>query len=271
LIDYHIKHINISYYKLVAMIPIHKCDKQRSSKSLVVLLSTVTLLIVLVGFLGTLSIVDGIISSAFAVADKKFDVDVEIEKDPIKRGDTQDITVTVRNDDTSKRVSDADVKLTVYPPESDATSAADETYDDGKAKFKVKIDDGAETGEYDVKVKVSKNGYDTKTVNTSFDLIKKHNHDGNDDDNGDGNGSAAAAAASASAASDGDASAASSSVATGDSSFSASAASAGSAAGVAASPSAAAAAGAAASGGSSAAPSSASPGGSSSAVVAVVD
>jgi hypothetical protein len=87
------------------MIPIHKCDKQRSSKSLVVFLSTVTLLI---------------------IADKKFDVDVEIEKDPIKR-DTQDITVTVRN---------ADVKLTVYPPESDATSETDETYDDGKAKFK---------------------------------------------------------------------------------------------------------------------------------------
>jgi hypothetical protein len=34
------------------MIPIHKCDKQRSSKSLVVLLSAVTLSIVLVGFLG---------------------------------------------------------------------------------------------------------------------------------------------------------------------------------------------------------------------------
>jgi 5-hydroxyisourate hydrolase-like protein (transthyretin family) len=274
LIHSHNNHINISYYKLFVkrikdMIPIHKCDKQQSSKSLVVFLSTVTLLIVLVGFLGTLSLPDVILSSAFAVADKKFDVDVDVEKDPIKRGDTQDITVTVRNDDTSKRVSDVDVKLTVYPPESDATSATDETDDNGNAKFKVKIDNGAETGEYDVKVKVSKNGYDTKTVNTSFDVIKKHNHDVNDDDNGDGKGSAVA---SASAASDRDASAASSSVATGGSSSSASAASAGSAAGVAASPSAAAAAaGAAASGGSSAAPSYASPGGSSSAVVAVVD
>lgn len=53
------------------------------------------------------------------------DIDVDIDEDPIKRGDTQDITVTVRNADTGKRVSDADVKLSVYPPDSDSTSATD--------------------------------------------------------------------------------------------------------------------------------------------------
>jgi hypothetical protein len=60
----------------------------------------------------------------------------------------------------------------------------------------VKIDDDAETGEYDVKIRVSKDGYDPKTVNTSFDVIKKHHDDNDDDKNGDGNGSVMASAAS---------------------------------------------------------------------------
>lgn len=195
---------------------------------------------------------NGLPSFAFA-ADKEFDIDVDIEKDSIKRGDTQDITVTVRNDDTGKRISDAEVRLTVYPPDSDSTSANDDTDDDGVAEFKVKIDDDAETGEYDVKIRVSKDGYDTKTVNTSFDVIKKHHHDDDDDD--DGNGSASAASASASA---GSSSAAAAAAASGSSA----------AAAAAASPSAAAAA-AAAAGGSSA--SSAASGGSSAVAVGVSD
>jgi len=184
------------------LISIHKYDKKQVSKSFSSAL-TISLLFALVGMLSASYLADGSNSTlpfAFA-ADKEFDIDVDIEKDPIKRGDTQDITVIVRNDDTGKRISDADVRLTVYPPDSDSTSATDDTDDDGKAKFKVKIDDDAETGEYDVKIRVSKNGYDTKTINTSFDVIKKHHHDDNNDDNdGDGTGSAAASTGSSSAA-----------------------------------------------------------------------
>lgn len=239
------------------LIFIHKYDKKQVSKSFSSTL-TISLLFALVGMLSTSYLADGSSSSrlpfAFA-ADKEFDIDVDIEKDPIKRGDTQDITVTVRNDDTGKRISDADVRLTVYPPDSDSTSATDDTDDDGKAKFEVKIDDDAETGEYDVKIRVSKNGYETKSVNTSFDVVKKHHHDDDDDDHndGDGNGSSAASAAAS----------------IGSSSAAAAAASGTSAASAAASLSAAAAAAAAAAGGSSA--SSAASGGSSASAVAVSD
>jgi 5-hydroxyisourate hydrolase-like protein (transthyretin family) len=180
---------------------LHKFDRQETEKSAKKHASSVSfslsLAAVTIGLLSVLIPLGGGISSVFA-SDKKFDIDIDIDEDPIKRGDTQDITVTVKNDDTGKKVSNAEVKLTVYPPDSDSTTATDET-DDGEAKFKVKIDDDAETGEYDVKVRVSKNGFDTKTVNTSFDVIKNH-HD-NDDNDGDGNSSAAASAASGSAAS----------------------------------------------------------------------
>ena len=234
------------------LISIHKYDKKQVSKSFSSAL-TISLLFALVGMLSVSYLANGSNSRlpfAFA-ADKEFDIDLDIEKDPIKRGDTQDITVTVRNDDTGKRISDADVRLTVYPPDSDSTSATDDTDDDGKAKFKVKIDDEAETGEYDVKIRVSKNGYDTKTINTSFDVITKHHHDDDDDNNGDGTGSAAASAAAS----------------TESSSAAAAAASGTSAASAAASLSAAAAA--AAAGGSSS--SSAASGGSSASAVAVSD
>ena len=115
----------------------------------------------------------------YAYAIEEFDIDVDVEDNEINRGDTQHITVTVFNDDTDNHVSDADVELTVYPPDSDLTSAEDETDDDGEATFDVEIDDNAETGTYDVDVKVSKDGYDTKTVSTSFDVVRSG--DDNDD------------------------------------------------------------------------------------------
>jgi 5-hydroxyisourate hydrolase-like protein (transthyretin family) len=140
-----------------------------------------------------------IFEQAYAV--KEFNIDVDIEDNEIKRGDTQHVTVTVLNDDTDNQVSDANVKLTVYPPDSDSTSAHDETDNNGEATFNVEIDDNAETGTYDVDIRVSKDGYDTKTVNTSFDVVKSS---GADDEDGDHNGStssSSSAAASASAAS----------------------------------------------------------------------
>src|ERR671919_126460 len=133
--------------------------------------------------------------SVYAI--EEFDIDVDVEDNEIRRGDTQHITVTAFNDDTDNRVSDADVKLTVYPPDSDSTSAEDESDNDGEATFDVKIDDNAETGTYDVDVRVSKDGYDTKTVSTSFDVVGSGDDNGNDnhDDNGDNNGSSSSAAA----------------------------------------------------------------------------
>jgi uncharacterized protein YfaS (alpha-2-macroglobulin family) len=93
---------------------------------------------------------------------EEFDIDIDVENNKIKGGDTQHITVTVSNDDTNNKVSDAKVRVTVDPPDSESSSATDETDNNWKARSDVKIDDNAETGEYDIDVRVSKNGYDTK-------------------------------------------------------------------------------------------------------------
>lgn len=124
-----------------------------------------------------------------AYAIKGFNIDVDIEDNKIKRGDTQHVTVTVINDDTDNRVSNANVKLTVFPLDGDPTSADDETDNNGEATFDVEIDNNAETGTYDVDIRVSKDGYDTKTVNASFDVVKSSGADDEDDEDENYNGS----------------------------------------------------------------------------------
>jgi hypothetical protein len=143
-----------------------------------------------------------VIKLAYAI--EEFDIDIDMEDNEIERGDTQHITVTVRNEDTNNRVSDADVRLTVDPPDSDSSSATDETNGDGEARFDVKIDDNAETGNYDVDIRVSKNGYDTETVSTSFDVIRADGDDRDSDRIGD-RSSVTVSASAAATASDGNA------------------------------------------------------------------
>src|SRR5512145_1468180 len=103
-------------------------------------------------------------------AAKDLNVKISVDDDEIDRGNTQKITVTVtENGNTNDEISGADVKLTVYPPETDSTTAKDETDEDGKANFDVKISDVAEYGTYEVEVKVSKDGFDSKTEDSSFE------------------------------------------------------------------------------------------------------
>jgi hypothetical protein len=84
------------------------------------------------------------------------------------------------------KISGADVKLTVHPPETDSTTAKDETDEDGKANFDVKISDDAEYGTYEVEAKVSKDGFNTKTADSSFEVTGSGDNDNEDNNGGDG-------------------------------------------------------------------------------------
>ena len=176
---------------MINSIKVNRCITAKTFPTIL----AISLLLILVS-----NIVGTPILFEYAYAIEEFDIDVDVEDNEIKRGDTQHITVTVFNDDSGNHVSDADVKLTVYPPDSDSTSAEDETGNDGEATFDVKIEDDAETGNYDVDVRASKDGYDTKTVSTSFDVVGSGNNN-DDDDNHDGNGNDSSSSAAASASS----------------------------------------------------------------------
>jgi hypothetical protein len=113
---------------------------------------------------------------------------ISIHEDEVGRGDTQKVMVTVSDkDDKDIKIDDADVELSVYPPESDTTTAEDNTNNDGEANFKIKIDNDAELGTYDIKIKVSKSGYNTETEESSFDVVgsgDKDDDNGSDDNDG---------------------------------------------------------------------------------------
>jgi len=120
-------------------------------------------------------------------AAKDLNVKVSLDDDDIERGNTQKITVMVTEDGNAKdKISGADVKLAVYPPETDSTTAKDETDEDGKADFDVKISDDAEYGTYEVEVKVSKDGFNTKTEDSSFEVTGSGDNDNEDNNVGDG-------------------------------------------------------------------------------------
>jgi hypothetical protein len=179
--------------------------ESRSKYSLLVtalIVLTTSFSLLLIGSVISTMIPNPITNPAYAV--EEFDINIDVEDNDVERGDTQHMTVTVRNVDTNDRVSDAEVRLTVDPPDSDSSSTTDETDNDGEARFDVKVDDDAETGDYDIDIRVSKNGYDTKTVSTSFDVIRGDDDDRDSDRNGDGSSvivSAAAAAATSSGSS----------------------------------------------------------------------
>lgn len=120
-------------------------------------------------------------------AAKDLNVKVSIDDDDIERGNTQKIYVMVTEDGNAKdKISGADVKLTVHPPETDSTTAKDETDEDGKANFDVKISDDAEYGTYEVEAKVSKDGFNTKTEDSSFEVTGSGDNDNEDNNGGDG-------------------------------------------------------------------------------------
>ena len=176
----------------------------RNFKSILLVTTTIIILlpslsILLPGSMTSTMVLNpnSVIKLAYAI--EEFDIDIDVEDSEIERGDTQHITVTVRNEDTNNRVSDAEVRLTVDPPDSDSSSATDDTDGNGEARFDVKIDDDAETGDYDIDVRVSKDGYDRETVSTSFDVIRGDGDDGDNDRNGDGSSVTVSAAAAAAA------------------------------------------------------------------------
>jgi hypothetical protein len=114
-----------------------------------------------------------------AYAIKQFKVRVLLNQDPINRGDTEKIKVTVKDQSTNSAISNALAKLTVTSPIGDSDTASARTNSNGQTTFNVNIDPHAKTGTYHLQVKVSKSGYQTSTVNTTFDVVKSSN-DSND-------------------------------------------------------------------------------------------
>ena len=125
-----------------------------------------------------------------AYAAKQFKIRINVDQDPIQRGDTQKITVIVRDANTNNKISNALVRIAVDPHSGKIATGPSHTDDNGETTFKVKISSSADTGTYDVAARASGNGYAAKTVTTSFEVVSNNNdnNDNNDHNNHDHSG-----------------------------------------------------------------------------------
>ena len=125
-----------------------------------------------------------------AYAQKEFEMRISVDQDPIKQGDTQKITVTVRDANTNNKISDAFVKLAIDTPSGKVATGSSHTDDNGQTTFNVRISSDADTGTFNVRARASENGYASKTVTTSFEVIGNDNNNNNNiyDNNNNDNG-----------------------------------------------------------------------------------
>ena len=94
-----------------------------------------------------------------AYAQKEFKMRISVDQDPIQQGDTQKITVTVRDANTNDKISDAFVKLAIDPPSGKVATGSSHTDDNGQTTFNVRISSDADTGTFNVAARASENGY----------------------------------------------------------------------------------------------------------------
>lgn len=108
--------------------------------------------------------------------DNDLKIDIDVAKDPSGRGDRQTIEVTVNDADTDENIAGANVDGTVKYATNvdyDKGNFDGKTNSDGKIAHKWKIGGGSNEGTFNVIVKVTANGYNSKTETTSFEVVDK--------------------------------------------------------------------------------------------------
>ncbi|ALI34571.1 hypothetical protein NMY3_00357 [Candidatus Nitrosocosmicus oleophilus] len=104
------------------------------------------------------------------------EIDIDIAKDPIGRGDLQTIGVSVSDSDTDDAIAGANVDGTVkYATNRDYDTGNfnEDTDNDGKVEHTWRIGGGSDEGTFNVIVKVDANGYNSQTETTTFEVVDK--------------------------------------------------------------------------------------------------
>ncbi|HEY7572746.1 MAG TPA: hypothetical protein VH796_15380 [Nitrososphaeraceae archaeon] len=120
-------------------------------------------------------------------AEGELKVKIGVDQDPIQQGDTQKIIVTVRDANSNDKIGDAFIKLAVEPPSGKIGTGTANTDDNGQATFNIRISSDADTGTFNVAARASENGYASKTVTTSFQVVSNDNNNGDNDGNNNNN------------------------------------------------------------------------------------
>jgi hypothetical protein len=103
----------------------------------------------------------------------ELDIEIDVEKDPLVRGNIQTIDVIVSDENTREKIANADTDLRVfYTTDFDKVESA-QTNNDGLATFDIEIGPGSNTGNFDVTATVNAAGYAIETDRTTFEVIEE--------------------------------------------------------------------------------------------------
>ena len=103
----------------------------------------------------------------------ELDIKLDVEKDPLVRGNIQTIDVIVSDENTREKIANANTDLKVFYTTDFDKVESGQTNNDGVATFEIEIGPGSNTGKFDVTAIVDAAGYATETDRTTFEVIEE--------------------------------------------------------------------------------------------------
>lgn len=101
------------------------------------------------------------------------DIEIDVEDDPLVRGNFQTIDVIVSDENTQDKIANATTDLRVFYTTDFDKKESGQTNNDGVATFEIEIGPGSNPGSFDVTAIVNAAGYNIKTAETTFEVIEE--------------------------------------------------------------------------------------------------
>jgi hypothetical protein len=112
-------------------------------------------------------------NSAPSPTGAELDIEIDVENDPLVRGNIQTIDVTVSDENTREKIANANTDLRVFYTTDFDKAESGQTDNNGVATFEVEIGPGSNTGNFDVTAIVNAAGYTTETDRATFEVIEE--------------------------------------------------------------------------------------------------
>ncbi|HSA74800.1 MAG TPA: hypothetical protein VLE21_01280 [Candidatus Nitrosocosmicus sp.] len=100
-------------------------------------------------------------------------IEIDVEDDPLVRGNIQTIDVIVSDENTQEKIANATTDLRVFSTTEFDKAESGLTNNDGVATFEIEIGPASTPGNFDVTATVNAAGYNTETDRTTFEVIEE--------------------------------------------------------------------------------------------------
>ncbi|HEX7207188.1 MAG TPA: hypothetical protein VF233_03345 [Nitrososphaeraceae archaeon] len=103
----------------------------------------------------------------------ELDIEIDVKKDPLVRGNIQTIDVIVSDENTREKIANANTDLRIFYTTNFDKVESGQTNNNGIATFEIEIGPKSNTGNFDVTATVDAAGYVKETDRTTFEVIEE--------------------------------------------------------------------------------------------------